>query len=486
MARLMRRTMSLVAMLALATAVFGSSGRAAAQGQATTAAPGTWESAINLQNNSDQAASPVVINFYNADGTLIKAYTLAEPIPARGAVSIFVPAFVTDLASGQYSATVESVQPLIASVSTGSTNSPTPPWTSFAYEGVNAGETATSLFFPLLQKGYFNFFSEMVIQNAGASTANVTARFVNATGQTIHTANLGAVAPKASRTFPINAIQQLPSGDVAGIFGAVVTSTENMPLVGVANIWRTTPTAGTASYNAFTAGSNTLYAPALLKNYYGFVAALTLQNVHPTETASVTVAYSNGQRETLQLAPSAARALLPFNNPQMGSGDPAGLFAARVTTSGGSLVGVVSQSIPTGTSGAFAAYKAPNTASARVNVPSVVSDYYGYFTAVNVQNAGNAATNITITYAPSATCPGITTNSRTFNNVAAGQSVNILHLNNAGDVLPNNCATSAVVTSSGGQGLVATMQQNTAANVAGFAANKQPSDFLSAVTGLPQ
>ena len=86
MARLMRRTMSLVAMLALAMAVFGSSGRAAAQGQATTAAPGTWESAINLQNNSDQAASPVVINFYNADGTLIKAYTLAEPIPARGAV----------------------------------------------------------------------------------------------------------------------------------------------------------------------------------------------------------------------------------------------------------------------------------------------------------------------------------------------------------------------------------------------------------------
>lgn len=485
MARLIRRSMSVVLMLALVATVMSFGARTAdAQGQNTTAAPGTWESAINLQNNSDQAASPVVINFYDANGGLVKTYQLAEPIPARGAVSIFVPAFVSDLARGQYSAVVESVQPLNASVNTGSTNSPAAPWTSFAYEGAATAEAGTSLFFPLLNKGYFNFFSEMVIQNAGTATANVTARFFNQTGGEIASIPLGAVAPRASKTFPVTALAQLPSGDVQGVFGAVVTSGENQPLVGIANIWRTTPTFGTASYNAFTSGSSAVFAPALLKNYFGFVAALTLQNVNATQTANVTVNYSNGHSETFQLAPFAARALLPFNYPQIPGGDVAGLFGARVTTTGGSLVGVVSQSVPSGARGDFAAARASSNPSARVNIPSVLSDYFGYFTAVTVQNTGNAATNVTITYAPSATCPGLTTNSRTFPNVGAGQVVNIIHLNNAGDVLPTGCATSAVVSAT--QPLVASIQTNTEPSVAGFNAAKVPSDFLSAITGLQQ
>jgi len=487
MARLIRRSMSVVLMLALVATVlsFGTS-KVNAQGQNTTAAPGTWESAINLQNTSDQPASQVVINFYDANGALIKAYTLTQPIPARGAVSIFVPAFVSDLARGQYSAVVESAQPLNASVNTGSTNSPAAPWTVFAYEGAATAEAAPTVFFPLLNKGYFNFFSEMVIQNAGTATANVTARFFNQAGAEIASVPLGAIAARASKTFPVTAIAQLPAGDVQGVFGAVVTSTEQQPLVGIANIWRTTPTHGTASYNAFRAGANVVYAPALLKNYFGFVAALTLQNVHPTQTANVTVNYSPGHSETFTLAPNAARALLPFNYPQIPGGDQAGLFAARATATGGSLVGVVSQSVPTGARGDFAAARTPSNPSASVNIPSVLSDYFGYFTAVTVQNTGNAATNVTITYAPSATCPGLTTNSRTVSNVAAGASTNIIHLNSAGDVLPNGCATSAVVTSSNNQPLVATVQTNTEPSVAGFNAAKVPSDFLSAVTGLQQ
>ena len=293
MARLIRRSMSVVLMLALVATVMSiGTSDVDAQAQNTTAAPGTWESAINLQNTSDQAASPVVINFYDANGTLIKAYTLTQPIPARGAVSIFVPAFVSDLARGQYSAVVESAQPLNASVNTGSTNSAEAPWTVFAYEGAATAEAATTVFFPLLNKGYFNFFSEMVIQNAGTSTATVNARFFKQAGAQMANVPLGTIAARASKTFPVTAIAQLPTGNEQGVFGAVVTS--DQPVVGIANIWRTTPTYGTASYNAFRAGANVVYAPALLKNYFGFVAALTVQNVHATETANVTVNYSPG------------------------------------------------------------------------------------------------------------------------------------------------------------------------------------------------
>ena len=451
--------------------------------QAQTGAPGVWASAITLQNQSEQPAD-VVINFYDTSGNqMTESWSSgSDPIPAQGSVVVYMPTSMANLGAGQYSAVVNSNQEVLASVNTASTNSNSAPWTAFAYDGFNSADAGETLYFPGQYKNFYSFFSEMVIQNAGAADATLTAVFSNPnTGAQVASIGLGSVAPNAAKTFATADLSQLPSGNSNGIFSVVVTATssEAVRLVGVGNIWRTSPANGTASYSAFTGGTDTIYAPSLLNNFYNFATALTIQNVHPTDNAVVTLEYGTGHTPAaFTLSPGEARVFYQPDDASLPSGNTDGLFSAKATTVGGSIVGLVSQSMPAGQTGAFASYNAIASAAATVKIPNINSDFYGYFTAVTVQNAGDSATNVTINYASG--------QSRTFNNIAAGGTVNIVHLNSAGDVLPFRTSTAAEITSSNGNPLVAVVQHNTEGSVAGYDASKVPSDFLMAVTGVSE
>lgn len=444
----------------------------AASTSAQTGAPGEWGSSINLQNTGTGVAA-VTITFYDSAGSVITSYE-PTPLAVGGAVSIFVPALVTGLDSGQYSAVVSSNEPVIASVNTASTNSAAPPWTSFAYDGFDPSQSGNVLYFPGNYKNYYNFYSELVIQNTGSTTANVTGTFKNAAGVVIAAdVDMGTVAPNAAKTYKMADITSLPSGNTNGLFGAVISS--DQPIVGVANIWRTMPTNGAASYSGFNGGSSSLFAPALYKQYYGFASALTIQNVG-TGNAVGTVTYSNGTVDNFNLVEGAAKEFYQPANANLPSGNTAGVFAAKIEATSGEVVGLVSLSIPAGTNGDFASYNVPDVASTSVSIPNINSDYYGFFSAVTVQNTGDTATDVTITYANGT--------SREFSNVAAGGVVNILHLNNAGDILPNQTSTSATVTAA--NPLVAVIQHNTASGVNGYNPAKVPSDFLLAVSGVSE
>lgn len=482
MPNVVRRVVSVVLTLALVLGIaVTTSTRVNAQGQNNTAAPGIWQSSINIQNPNSTVAN-VTIRFYDANGNEARTYG-PTTVAANGALSIFVPAQVAGLNPGQYSAVVESDVPVKASVNTASTNSTVQPWTAFGYEGADSSQAGTTLYFPGLYKNYYNFFSEIVIQNAGSASTTVTATFYNQrTGAQIGSPiNLGQIGPNASKTFPMQALTQLPSGNQSGLFGAIVTSSGGVPIVGIANIWRTSPVNGTSSYNAFTSGSTSLYVPALYKNYFGFGSALTIQAVGGP--AQGTITYSNGTTQNFSLAENASQEFFQPANDALPSGSTNGVFSAKVTTTSGQVVGLVSLSVPSGQRngvpvGDFASYNVPAQASSTVNIPNLLSDYYGYFSAVTVQNTGDQTTNVTITYANG--------QSRTFNNVPPNGTVNIIHLDNTGDVLPNRTTTSARITSSNGQPLVAVVQHNTASNVSGYDATKVPSDYLIALTGSAQ
>lgn len=482
--RLIAATLALA--LLLSSLAFGG-GQAFAQGQNTTAAPGVWSSAILVQNTGTGDAD-VTIDFYNSAGVLVKTYT-PTALGAGRSVTIFVPSDVSDLTAGQYSAVVSSSQPVVASVQTSSVAQTATPWTAFAYEGVSAQNTGTRIFFPGNYRNYFGFNSELVLQNAGDADTTLTAQFFNAAGTSLGTVNLGTLARNTAKTFPMSdaAFAALPSGNATGIFGAVVTSSGGVPVAGIANIWRTTPTNMTASYNAFTTGSTTLYAPSLSNNYFGFASALTIQNVDQSATANVTITYSNGRTETFQLTPNAARDFYQPANTNLPSGNVNGSFSAKVETTGGSIVGLVSYSAPPELNGgravgSFASYNALPTATASVNLPNVLSNYFGYFTNVTVQNAGSETTNITLTYEGGQTW--------TISNVPANGTANFIHLNNNGtsilNPLPTRSSVSGTLSSSNSQPLVAVIQHNTERSVAGFNAAKLPSDFLQVFTGTPK
>lgn len=475
-----RSAAGLMALSLLAgTLVFGSKTASAQCENQGTCAPGVWESSINLQNLSGNNAS-VTIDFYNNSGALATSYTVENGIAPNGAVSIFVPAQVGALASGQYSAVVNSTEQVKATVNTASTNSPTAPWTAFGYEGADTTMSSSTLYFPGLYKDYYGFDSEMVVQNVGDGNTTLSVRFYNqATGAAVGGAiSLGDVEPNQSRTFSLANRSEISAGNIA--YSAVVTSSGDVPVTGIANIWRSGSTNGTASYNALTEGSNTLYAPALYKAYYGFTSALTVQNIG-NSNSSVTIDYPSGTDETFTLVPNQAREFFQPNNASLPSGNSNGVFSAKVTATGGSVVGLVSLGQATGNGkGDLASYNVPGEASNQVNIPNVLSDYYSYFTAVTVQNVCASATNITITYADSL-------GSRTFNNVPANGTVNILHLDGTGDVLPDGTTTSAVVSASNTNcNIVAVMQHGTEPSVDRYNPAKQPSDYLLALTGSPK
>jgi len=259
--------------------------------------------------------------------------------------------------------------------------------------------------------------------------------------------------------------------------------------VGIANLWRTSPANGTASYNAAATGSSVIYAPSLLNNYFGFATALTVQNVSAA-TVTVLITYSNGYSvPQFSLAPFATRAFYQPSDTHLPSGNTNGVFSAKVVANGGTIVGLVSQSIAFGpANGSFASYNMPGTTTPAVNISSVLHGYFGYFTAVTVQNTGNTTTDVLITYANGQT--------RRFTNVGANKTVNILHLDSTpGEVLPNNTATSAVVKSvkpgsnppqDDTATLVAVLQHGTAPGVNGNDPSHVPSDYLLSVTGSPK
>lgn len=462
---------ALVLALAAGTAVTGSTA-AHAQGQNNTAAPGAWQSSINLQNTAGTAAT-VQIQFFDANGSNIKTYTPSAPVPANGSLEVFVPTQVADLAAGQYSAVVNSDQPVKATINLASTNSASGPWTATGYTGIGASSSGKSLYFPGLYNKYYNFSSEMVIQNADTAAATATATFYKQDGTKIADVSLGQIAPNASKTFPVAAFgSQLPSGNV-GVFSAVVTTTGGQNLVGIANIWRPN---GTASYNAVIAGSPNLFAPALYNNYYGFASAMTLQAVGGAPAAG-TITFSNGTTQAFSLAANASQEFYQPANTQLPSGNAAGVFSAKVTTTTGQVVGISSASVPSGARGDFASYNLAPQAANTVNIPNVFANYYGYFSAVTVQNTTGTASSVTIKYA---------TGQSTTYPLPANGTVNINHVpgGNAGTVLPTRTTTAATLTST--VPIVAVVQHNTDPKVAGYDPKKVPSDYLIALTGTPQ
>lgn len=435
----MKKLIALLTLLVLllpATPVFAQVGTNA------TGAPGAWVSSINIQNPTASPAD-VLIAFYDASGTLVKNFTVPT-IAANGSVSIYVPSGVSDLAAGQYSSVVSSSVEVNIVVNSSSTV----PSTAGAYSGFKSEETGASLFFPGLYKDYYTFNSEIVLQNvSGTAAADVSIQFYNQkTGLAVGAPIVDSIPANAAETYKLGAIAALPTGS-SGLFAAKVTSTQ--PLAGIANIWSPTKFGEMSQYNAFVNGTATAYVPALYKNYYGFVSSLTVQNLDAT-AQTITVTYSDGTTDTAVVAANAAVEFYQPSNAALPSGNSAGVFSAKVTTTGTKIVALTN--VEDKTKGSLASYNGVSTPTDSVLCPVVMKEYYNWFTAETVQNVGAIATDVTVTYANGAT--------RTLANVAPGSTVNVIELTSAGSVLANGASLAASFTSSNAQPLVVVVQEN--------------------------
>ena len=254
-------------------------------------------------------------------------------------------------------------------------SSSTLPATAGSYSGFQFDQIGTSLFFPGLYKNYYGFWSELVVQNTTETDASVTIEFFSQkTGAKISGADITASIPgKASRVFALEDFTSVPDGNTNGLLSARV-STTSAPLAGVANIWSNAFHGEFGNYNGYVSGSTDfVYSPALYNFYYGFVSALTVQNLDNDEVAEVEVTYSNGTKETKSLQPFQAVEYYQPNNASLPGGNTNGVFSAKVQSKNGKEIAVL-VTVEDKSKGLLASYNGPATASTTVSCPVVLKE----------------------------------------------------------------------------------------------------------------
>ncbi|MCI0519613.1 MAG: hypothetical protein L0Z70_05080 [Chloroflexi bacterium] len=340
---------------------------------------GPFNSAFSVQNLEGLDAL-CAFSFYDATGAeaFTSEYTTVEP---GDSLSVYVP----DLAvsGGSYSAVVSCDRKVAAVSNFSDANS------GASYSGV--GEAGTDWYAPGIYNDYYDYYSNIVVQNAAGAPVDITVE-IFAPGNPV------AVATQTETAVPANAAVSFEQEALAGLvanqfYSAKISGTGN--IAPVVNIYgKGAVDMQLYSYNAFTSGSTVAYAPVIMNNYYGFNTALTIQNIGGND-ADVTVEYTNGFTADYTIAPGAAEAIY---TPGV-AGLPAGntLYGATVTSNNAEpLVVLVNESNDYGRAASYSGFSAGST---EVRAPIVMKRYYKYNTSVSCQNVGGADTTMTIAYA---------------------------------------------------------------------------------------
>lgn len=345
---------------------------------ADTPAPGgPFSTAFRIQNLGSSTAT-CTYAFYNSSGTA--SYTSSPTTIAPGdSMYVYTPS-IGSLASGSYSGVVSCDQPV------GGVVNFSDPDSGASYGGV--ATPGTTWYAPGIYDNFYNFYSTIIVQNATASSVNITVDIFQAGSSTaVKTQTATGVPAYASVSFEQEGLSEL-SNNVA--YSAKITGTGNLaPVVDIYG--RGSADNQLYSYNPFTSGSTTAYAPVIMNNYYGYNTSLTIQNISGTTTANVTVNYGTGQSWSGTIAANSAQQLYtPV------SGIPSGTLTGAKVTSDQPVVVLVNES---NAYNRAASYSGFSSGGAEVRAPIVMRRYYDYNTSITCQNVGSASTTMTLQYA---------------------------------------------------------------------------------------
>lgn len=365
----MKKILGVLLVLMVAATSFGS------VFAATSIPGGPFASSLQIQNLGTVTAN-ISVQYINAAGTAV--HTTTHTIVAGDVLSIYVPAEAA-LASGEYSVVVSADQEIAAVTNFSDADS------GAAYSGAKVG--AASWGFPGVYDNYYGYYSEIYAQNVAPTAQNITLSvFAPGNATAVYTNTKSAVPANASVNWSLKDLAQL-NPNVS--YSATVTAAGNVVAIG--NTYGSGATAAQLySYNGFPSGATTYYVPALYKAYYGWNAAMSIQNVSPT-AATVTVSYSGGFTKVYTIQPNSAQAIYIPAEASL----PNGLMSATVTSTQAVAVSVnISNSF-----NRAATYNGVENATTTVFAPNVMKRYYKYSSAVTCQNLGAEAATVTISYA---------------------------------------------------------------------------------------
>jgi len=346
----------------------------------------TWTSGWQIQNLSTTDAN-VVISYYNQDGT--KNITdVSDTVPAMGSKTYY-PIHASTGFNG--SVVVSSDQNVVAIANTLGDN----PQYAASTESFSGG--ATSVMLPLIMRGNSGYYTWFNVQNVGSSAASVSIEYIPGSDGSAHTEGPVTIEPGAAHTFDQRDLAALGTKFIGS---AVITSDEPV----VATVMQVGETfKNMMGYNGFTVGSTTVNMPLIMSNNSNYWTGFQVQNVGSAST-DITVSYGSNLAGTFapvnETATLAADESVTFlqNTGQFATDQFVG--SATITSSGEPIVAIVNQVNSAGTYALGTAYNAFNPANAtnKVSAPLIMQANSGYYTGIQVMNAGSGNTDITVTY----------------------------------------------------------------------------------------
>jgi hypothetical protein len=367
---------------------------------------GTYVSGFTVQNQDTVNAANVTIRFYWAEGTPgagTVAHTITDVIDAGKSKTWFTPS-VPGLPDGFIgSVVVESDRPVAAIVNTqtpsGTGSSASNPNRVGTASGVLEAQTGTNMYVTQIMKGYYGWGSYIAVQNTTGDTASVTVRYYDAAGAQVAT-NSQSLHPYSTYVFR----QESEAGLPAGYAGSAKVES-NKAVAVICNYYNAGTSDATAqfhSYNGLGGGATKLYAPRIVKDYYGYQSGLKVQNVGTVGTV-ITVQYTFGGATYTQTSPSIGPG--QAWGPYMGSpaqvpelAGVAGSGSATFTSSGQPIAATVNED--NRSMGRGVTYNAflDGSATSALLFPQITSKYYGYCSGVQIMNVTAAPHSCTVTY----------------------------------------------------------------------------------------
>ncbi|MDQ7030671.1 MAG: hypothetical protein Q9O62_13265 [Ardenticatenia bacterium] len=325
----------------------------AVSGQAYTT---SFITSITYQNVGTADAN-VTFNFYNeASGTAIP-YSVT--LPANAGSSLYV-GNVSGISSGfQGSAVMSSDQPLVATLvqipqSTTVKNRP-------LSNGFSAG--ASQVLIATVLKNTFNTNTKFSVQNVDTTNVDITVEFYPTGSSTPITVTETNIPPGAAKYFDTGALSQLgTSFNGSAIVKAVQSGTTTPANIVASALELQTTNVGARAFEGVTGGATTVYMPTALCDFYGTTTYYAIQNIDNTNTANVTVTYSNGNTDTKSIGPGQKAS---FNTCDSNSSGFSG--AATITSTGAEIVAIGK----VGGAGRYTAFLGETGGASRLALPYV-------------------------------------------------------------------------------------------------------------------
>jgi len=228
--------------------------------------------------------------------------------------------------------------------------------------------------------GAFTYTSAYQVQNLEATTASIQIDFYNQDGTTATGTVSDTISANGSKTYFV--VTQL-----TGSFNGSIVISSTTRVASIANVHGDNYFAN-ASYVGFTAGSNTVQIPLLMKGNSGFNTWYNLQNTSSSD-ATVNVTYTDGTSVgPYTIKPGASRTF-----DQATETHTMAIFAATVTSNQPIAATVIEENILT-----MFAYNGFPAGSPNPRMPLVNANNSGYTTGISLYNLGGTSTDVTISY----------------------------------------------------------------------------------------